>query len=409
MKTAFRTASSLVAGLALLGAGARAQDWPQWRGANRDGKATGFTAPKTWPKELKEQWKVTVGDGVATPALVGDKLYVFTREGGDEVVRCLNAADRKEVWKEKYESAGFRGADGGFVGPRSSPAVADGKVVTLGAIGILTCFDAASGKRLWQKNDFKGSLPRFHVSSSPIIVDGLCVVQLGAGRSGGIVAYDLTSGDEKWKWVGDGAGYASPVVVSVGGSKVIVAETEGNVVAVGAADGKLLWKTPFPTQRMEYNACTPMVDGQTIIYSGAGRGTKVIKLEKKGDELTTKELWSLERGVQFNTPVLKDGLIFGIFANDKLFCLSAETGKTAWETDFRGGGRPGYGSVVDAGTVLMALNPSGQLLVFEPSGKEYKELAKYKVAKGDTYAYPVVSGNRIFIKDRDSVTLYTVE
>jgi outer membrane protein assembly factor BamB len=406
--TANRTAGALVACLVLLGAaGARAQDWPQWRGPNRDGKATGFTAPKSWPKELTEKWKVTVGDGVATPALVGDKLYVFTREGGNEVIRCLNVADGKEVWKEKYESAGFAGADGSFVGPRSSPAVADGKVVTLGSIGILSCFDAASGKRLWQKNDFKGSLPRFHVSSSPIIVDGLCVAQLGAGRTGGIVAYDLASGDEKWKWIGDGAGYASPVLLTLGGSKVIVAETDGNIVALAAADGKQLWKTAF---KVQYNACTPVLDGQTVIYSGEGGGTYAVKLEKKGDDVATKEVWKRpEAGMQFNTPVVKNGLIFGISANDSLFCLSAETGKTAWKTAYRGGGRPGYGSVVDAGTVLVALNPSGQLLVFEPTDKEYKELAKYKVAKGETYAYPIASGNRIFVKDRDSLTLFTIE
>src|SRR5881409_1007332 len=74
----------------------RAGDWPQWRGEHRDGKATGFAAPKTWPKELKQKWKVTVGDGVATPALVGDKLYVFTRQDVNETLRCLEANSGKE-------------------------------------------------------------------------------------------------------------------------------------------------------------------------------------------------------------------------------------------------------------------------------------------------------------------------
>jgi outer membrane protein assembly factor BamB len=146
MRTANLTAGAVVGCVVLLGAGGVfAQDWPQWRGPNRDAKVTGFTAPQTWPKELKQKWKVTVGDGVASPALVGDKVYVFTREGGDEVVRCLNAADGKEVWQEKYPSAGWQSMDSGFLGPRSSPAVADGKVVTLGASGILTSFDAGTG------------------------------------------------------------------------------------------------------------------------------------------------------------------------------------------------------------------------------------------------------------------------
>src|SRR5207249_3489491 len=116
----------------------------------------------------------TVGDGVATPALVGDKLYVFSREGGSEVIRCLKADDGKEVWSDKYESGPATGPAGGFPGPRCSPAVADGKVVTLGVRGILSCYDAAKGKKLWRKDDFK-SYPGFFTSSSPLIVDGLCI------------------------------------------------------------------------------------------------------------------------------------------------------------------------------------------------------------------------------------------
>jgi outer membrane protein assembly factor BamB len=408
MKTAYRTAGVVAACLVLLG-GARAQDWPQWRGPNRDGKVTGFTAPKTWPKELTEKWKVTVGNGVATPALVGDKLYVFTRVGGNEVIRCLSAADGKEVWSDKYEAQPATGFAGSFPGPRSSPTVADGKVVTLGVRGTLSCLDAATGKKLWRKDDFK-SWPQFFTSSSPIVVNGLCIAQLGGGRNGAIVAYDLASGEEKWRTKGEAPAYASPVLLTLGDTKAIVTEAERNIVAVNVADGKVLWKTPFVAQQMEYNACTPMVDGQTVIYSGLGRGTKAVKLDKKDDQVSAKELWSLEPAVQFNTPVIKDGLIFGISAGDRLFCLREKNGETAWRTDTTRGGRGGgYGSVVDAGSVMMALNPSAQLIVFEPTDKEFKQIAKYKVAKGDTYAYPVVAGNRIFIKDSDSLTLWTID
>src|SRR5262249_38654379 len=147
-----------IVGCALLvTGGAQAQDWPQWRGPNRDAKATGFKAPATWPKELTQKWKVKVGEGVASPALVGDKLYVFSREGDSEVVRCLDAATGKELWQDK-DAQSFRGtADKGFPGPRSSPTVAEGKVVTLGVNGVLSCLDAATGKVLWRKEDYKGA------------------------------------------------------------------------------------------------------------------------------------------------------------------------------------------------------------------------------------------------------------
>ena len=284
----------LFAGCALLlsASGAGAQDWPQWRGPNRDAKATGFKAPSAWPKELTQKWKVTLGDGVATPSLVGDRLYVFTLQKGDEILRCLDAATGKEQWQEKYAAQGATGPAQSFAGSRSSPTVADGKVVTLGVRGVLSCYDAATGKKLWRKEDSKG-LPRFFTSCSPIVVDGLVIAQIGGESGGAIVAYDLASGDEKWKWTGDGTAYASPVQFTLDGAKTIVAETANNIVGIGVADGKLLWKTSFSVQGgRAYNACTPMVDGQTVLFSGGGRGTKAVKIEKKDDGFAAKEVWA---------------------------------------------------------------------------------------------------------------------
>src|SRR6185295_9332024 len=139
--------------LVILATSVSAQDWPQWRGPNRDAKATDFKAPKTWPKELTQKWKVAVGDGVSTPALVGDKLYVFTRQDGNEVTRCLNAATGEKIWEEKYEAQGIQGPAQGFPGPRSSPAVANGNVVTLGVRGTISCLDASTGNKIWRKDE----------------------------------------------------------------------------------------------------------------------------------------------------------------------------------------------------------------------------------------------------------------
>jgi len=412
---------------------ALAQDWPQWRGPNRDGKAAGFTAPKTWPKELTQKWKTTVGEGVATPALVGDKLYVFARQEGGEITRCLNAADGKELWKDKYDAMGATGPAQSHSGPRSSPTVAGGKVVTLGVRGVLSCLNATDGKVLWRKDDFGGATPRFFAASSPIVADGVCVAQLGGQDNGVIAAYDLASGNEKWKWTGDSPAYASPVLMTVGSQKLIVAETEGKILALTLADGKVSWETAFAAQRMGYNAATPIVDGQTLIYCGSGRGATAVKLEKGGDGFAAKELWkNPDNSVQFNTPVLKSGFVYGLSAGNDLFCINAQDGKTVWTAPLSppapaaaaaeapaeggkkrggrgGGGRGGFGSVVDAGSVLFALTPASELIAFQADPKAYSELARIKVAASPTHAYPVVSGNRIFIKDQDSVTLWTVE
>ncbi|MGO8678127.1 MAG: PQQ-binding-like beta-propeller repeat protein [Limisphaerales bacterium] len=388
---------------------ASGQDWPQWRGANRDAKAAGFTPPKTWPKELTQKWKITVGSGDATPALLGDRLYVFTRQEGDEVVSCLDASNGKEVWTDKYAVPAIGGPDAAVHGgPRSSPTVAEGKVVTLGVSGTVSCLDAASGAVKWRKNDYPEAWPRFHTATSPIVADGLCIVQLGKESQGAVVAYDLAKGDEKWKWTDEGPGYASPVLMTVDGTKMIVTLTAKSVAGLALADGKLLWHAPFVPQGMNYNAATPIVDGQTVFYCGAGRGTKAVKIEKQGDSFTATELWSNpENAVQFDSPILKSGLIFGLSQRGSFFCLDAKTGKTDW-TDSTGG-RGQFGSVVDAGSVLLGLTAKSTLIAFEPSDKGYTELASIKVANTQTYAYPVLAGNRLFIKDQNSLTLWTID
>jgi outer membrane protein assembly factor BamB len=407
MKNTKRNTVLVLTGLAFAAATcAWAQDWPQWLGPNRDGKAPGFKAPATWPKELAKKWNVPVGLGDAGPALVGDKLYVFTRDGNNEIIRCLEAATGKEVWQDKYEAQTAFSADRAHSGPRSSPAVVNGKVFTLGVGGTVSCLDA-SGKVLWRKNDFT-AVPRFHTAMSPIVVDGLCIVELGSESSGAVVAYDVATGEQKWKYTGDGPAYASPVLVTVAGTKMIVTIAAKTIVAVGVADGKLFWQAPYAVAGMGYNAATPIVDGQTVIYCGQGRGAKAVKFEKQGDAIAANELWSnSDNSVQFNTPVLKNGLLFGQSQNGKLFCINAKDGKTAWTES--AGGRTAYGTVLDAGSVLLSLSSKSQLAVFQPGDKEYTEVANYKVAEKDVYACPVLSGNRLFVKDLDSLTLWSIE
>ncbi len=407
MRNMNRTITAVAGLLAISASCALAQDWPQWRGPNRDAKASGFTAPQTWPKELTQKWKVTVGLGDATPALVGNRLFVFARDGEDEIIRCLDAANGKELWQEKYAAKAVSGPAAPHGGPRSSPAVADGKVLTIGVSGVLSCVDAATGKMLWRKDDFSGAWPRFFTASSPIVTGGLCIAQLGSESNGGIVAYDLATGDQKWKWTEDGTAYASPDLLTVEGTKMVVTLTAKKIVGLGVADGKLLWEAPFPVQGMSYNAATPIVEGQTVIYAGAGRGTKAVKIEKTADGFAAKELWSNpDNGVQFNSPVLKGGQIYGLSQKSVIFCLDAKDGKTLWTTEL--GGR-GFGSIVDAGSALLALTPKGELLVFEPSDKEYKKLATYKVADSETYAYPVPAGKGVFVKEKDSLSLWNID
>ena len=387
--------------------GAVAQDWPQWLGANRDCKVTGFTAPDTWPEALTQKWKVPVGQGCSTPALVGDKLYVFSRVGENEVLQCLDAATGASLWQESYQVPPFSGPDSrAFMGPRSSPAVAQGKIVTFGVTGILSCYNQADHKLLWRKDEFKGKWPRFHTSVSPLIADSMCIAYVGEPDEGALIAYDLTTGNRKWAWDQDGPAYASPVMATIDGVKTVVTLTNKKVVAVNAANGALMWETDYPVARRAYNAATPIVKGQTMIYAGQGRGTTAVKFSKDGNKFKAEQLWNNpDNSVQYNTPVVKNGQVYSLSSQNDLVCINAKDGKTAWTnaTD----GERGYGSLVNAGPVLIALNSKATLTVFEPSAEAYKPLASYTVSEKPIHAGPVVSGNRVFVKDADSVILWT--
>ncbi|MCA9264331.1 MAG: PQQ-like beta-propeller repeat protein, partial [Planctomycetales bacterium] len=405
-----------------------AQDWPQWRGPDRDGRVVGFEAPATWPNELTRQWQVTVGDGVATPALVGDRIYVAGRENDEEVTRCLNADTGEEIWKDHYAAEAVRGPAQSFGGPRSSLSVADGKVVLIGVQGVVSCYDTAEGKALWRNTAHEGTVPRFAASSSPLLMDGLCIAELGSDDQGGVFVFDLSSGEKKWEWTGDGACYGSPISATVGDWQVVIAPTASKLVILRLSDGKLLFEMPYRQGR--YNAATPLVVNDTLILAGPERGITARKLSASGDAIAAEEVWAnTDHSVQYNTPVAKEGALFGLSNLNSLFCIDMATGKTLWSVPVgetqnagvfrspnvfaqqrqreggrgrRGGrGSGGYGSVVNAGSVLMALTPAMELVVYAPSTEEFTELAKYKIADRPTYAYPILSGNRVFVKDQE--------
>ncbi len=398
-----RIIAMVVCALTLSAVMARAQDWPQWRGVDRDGRVTGFVAAEVAPAALTQAWQVSVGSGDATPALVGDRLYVFTRQGDEEVILCLNAADGTEIWRNAYVAPAVSGPAARHPGPRSSPAVAEGRVVALGATGILSCLDAETGAVAWRFET--GAVPTFYTASSPLIVEGMAIVQIGSEEAGGIVAYDLADGAVRWQWMGEGPQYSSPVLMDVDGSRQIVALTATGLVGVGPADGALLWRVPFVPEGRAYNAATPIVSGDTVIITGAGRGTKALRIVRQGEAFATEELWTnAEVACQFNTPVLHDGLLFGLTVGGTMFCLDAQTGEARWITE-KSFGRGGFGATVNAESVIFALPESGELIAFAPDGTAYTEQATIRVSETPTYAHPVISGNRVFVKGEETLTL----
>jgi outer membrane protein assembly factor BamB len=383
------------------------QDWPQFRGINRDSKVTGFKAPAAWPQELTQVWKVNVGFGDATPVLLGKKIYLNTRQGGDEVIICLEAATGKELWKDKYPATAVTGPAGSHPGPRSTPSLANGKIVTFGVSGILSCLDANSGKVLWRKENPANAVPTFFTGMSPLVINGVCFIHVGKKDDGQVLAIDMNTGAEKWKWTGDGPAYASPSLMTIDGKKHLILQTEKNLMALDLSDGKMVWQIAAPVQQRFYNCVSPCIDGQTIYYTGQGLGMKAVKVEKQGDQYVPKELWTNGTvGAKWNTPVLRDGFLYGFTDTRKIYCINAADGQTAWldvaiHSDFA--------TLADCGSVLIGLPSTGNLVVFNPDNKAYTEVAKYKVSETAVYSFPIVAGNKIYVKDAENLTLYSIK
>jgi len=233
MKKAMRIILTIILGVAFTSApSADGEDWPQWRGAEGNGQVAGFSEPDQWPKTLTRVWTAIVGEGDASPAFVDGKLYIFSRQNDMEILRCLDAESGDELWKTEYESVEIKGAARGHPGPRSSPAVAKGKIITIGVAGVVSCFNAEDGELLWQKDEFSGEYLAYYASASPLIVDDICVVQLGGKKSGAIIAFDLTDGTEVWRSTDDPPAYASPALMTVDNQKLIVALTAQNLVGI---------------------------------------------------------------------------------------------------------------------------------------------------------------------------------
>ncbi len=345
---------------------------------------------------------------------MGDKLYAFGRIGGDEVTTCLDAATGKPVWQDKYATAAVGSPANAYGGPRSTPAVAEGKIYTLGVNGTVSCLDAATGMEVWRKNT--GEKPQFSTSMSPLVADGKCFVFLKA-----LTAFDSVSGDVKWTGP-SGTPYGSPVLMTVAGTKQLVAPTENSLAGVNLMDGKVAWQVKLPGGYSS-NYPTPIIDGQTVIYNspgkGAGGSSMALKIEKKDDAFTTTELWKGTGAYQYNTPVLKDGLLFGLSGSRTFFCMDAKTGKALW-TDNTPRGEAG--GVFSAGSVILAwtgpasfkgkgekVSGDSELVAFEANGTGYKEIANYKLSPGSGLALPIIAGNRLYLKGNSEVTLWTIE
>lgn len=390
-----------------------AQDWNQWRGANRDAVVASFTPPNAWPDKLKPIWKVQVGIGHSSPVVAGKHVFVHSRKEDNEVVSCFDLDTGKQIWTDSYPTPYTMNpaAVTHGKGPKSTPVVHNDKLFTLGISGIFSCYDISTGKLRWRKEfskTNKSTSPHFGTAMSPIVDRGLVIVHVGGHDSGTMAAFDENTGDMRWSWSGDGPGYASPIVVEIDGTRQVVTQTQQRIVGVSVSSGKLLWEIPFETEYVQ-NIVTPVAYKQTLILSGLDKGIFAIKPVLRGQTWVTEQVWrNPEISMYMSSPVVSGDSIYGLSHKRKgqFFCIDARTGKTQWLSN----GREGDNSAaVVAGQFLLMLTDGAELVVVRADPRQFEVIKKYTVADSATWAHPVLLGKRVLIKDVSSLALLGFE
>ena len=327
--------SFLVASSISTFAQAPAPSWSQWRGPSRDGVASSLTVPAAWPATLTKRWQAPVGLGHASPVVSGNRVVVHTRQGTREVVSAFDLQSGKLLWQDGVEAPYTMNsaATGHGPGPKSTPAIADGRVFTLGISGIFSAHDLATGKRLWRKNA-PPAPPEFGTAASPLVDGSTVVAFLGGAGAGALTALDAATGTVKWRWTGDGPGYASPILATLGGTRQVITQSQSKLVGVDAASGQLLWelalKTPY-----EQNSVTPMVMGDLVLYAGLENPTVALRITRTGAKWTTAAAWrNQEVAMYMSSPAVSGTAIYGLSTKNRgqFFALDATSGKTLWLT-----------------------------------------------------------------------------
>jgi outer membrane protein assembly factor BamB len=390
----------LIASIAFLSA----QDYPQWRGPNRDGGASGFSAPSIWPDRLTRRWQAEVGLGYATPIVGGNLVYTFARQNDDEVVTAFAAATGAVAWRTRYpapyEVSAAAAAHG--PGPKATPLLHRGHLYTLGISGIVSAFDAQSGKLIWQIPADKEH-PYYGGSVSPLAVDDSIVVH--PGNYGPLTAFDAKSGAVRWKYTGDGGAFASPILAEVDGIEQIISLMDHFVVSLSVSDGRLLWRHPWGRSLH----ITPLVYRDTVIVSGQNMGVTALAPVRHHNEWSVSVAWETKDVSMFlSNPVIVGDALFGLShrASGQFFALDAATGKVLWLGEPREATNT---AVAKAGDLVFLLNDDAELIVARSSRARFEPIKRYVVADSATWAQPAISGSRIFIKDQTSLALWTVD
>jgi outer membrane protein assembly factor BamB len=402
-----------------------ADDWPQWRGPNRDGvwKETGLV-DKFAGDQLAIKWRQKIGSGYSGPTVADGRVYVTDRVVEPkqiERVHCFDARTGEPAWTHSYDCPYANVSY--TAGPRASVTVDEGRAYSLGTMGHFHCFDAASGKPLWSKDlnaEYKIRMPIWGIAASPLVDGNLVIVQIG-GEGACLVAFDKKTGQEAWRALDDHASYSAPIMIRQAGRPVMVCWTGDGIVGMNAQTGEVYWRAPFKPAKMVINIATPVSEKGRLFFTSFYDGS--IMLAPKSDELGVEELWRRsgrdERNTDslhsiISTPYLEGDYVYGVDSYGEFRCLDAKTGDRLWESlEPTPKSRWSTIHMVKNGSRMWMFNERGELVIAKLSPQGYEEISRAKLIEptrvqlpqrgGVCWSHPAYADKHVFARNDEEL------
>ena len=384
-----------------------ADDWPQWRGPNRDGvwKETGilteFDSASVTPK-----WSAPVGSGYSGPTVSDGRVYVTSRLEKPEQLEQVHCFDRltgKEIWKYAYSCEYI---DIGYpLGPRASVAISDGKAYALGAMGHFHCLDAVTGELLWQNNlsdSYGASMPVWGITSSPLVDDKRVYLQVGGEPDACIVALDKDNGDEQWRSLNGKASYSAPHFIEQNSKRFILVYTGDWLAALDPVTGTPAWKHEMKRSKMVINVPDAVVDTDTnrIFLTSFYDGSYLFQMAREKE--TVELLWS-RKGMNerrtdalhtmIMTPLIRGNYVYGMDSYGEFRCLDLSNGDRVWsDQTLIENGRWGTAFFVQNGDRTWIFTENGDLVIARLTPQGFERISTTHLIDPTTFL-PNRSGN----------------
>jgi outer membrane protein assembly factor BamB len=396
-------------------------DWPQWRGPQRDGvwRETGIVE-KFASDQLNPKWRVEIGTGYCGPTVSNGRVYVMdkvTKHREAERVHCFDEKTGDSIWSYEYPCS--YGRIGYPAGPRASVTIDGEKAYALGATGRLHVFDARSGTLLWQKDmdqEYTIEMPIWGIAGAPLIVGNLVIVHIG-GQGACVVALNKDNGKEAWKALADRAQYTAPILVEQAGQSVIICWTGDSVAGLAAKTGEVLWRYPWKPVKMPIGIATPVIAGDRIFFTSFYDGSLMLRL--LGVKPEVEKLWRIhgrdEKNTEalhsiISTPVFENSYIYGVDSYGELRCLDANDGHRLWE-DKTAVPRGRWSTIhfVKNGDRYFLFNERGDLIIAKLSPKGYEEISRAHLLEptldqlrergGVCWSHPAFANKHVFARN----------